>query len=49
MKAIDILRGINSHQHSLRVNLRWQGQLDQDAVDFISAIQVRNDFEKRFG
>ena len=30
--------------------LEWrQWQLDQNAVDFISAIQVGNDFEKRFG
>ncbi len=46
MEAVDILRRIDRHQHFLGINLGGQGQLHQDAVDLIAAVQIVDQVEQ---
>ena len=45
MKAVHIFRRIDRHQHFLRIDLLGQGQLDQDSVDLVAAVQFLDEIE----
>src|ERR1700722_3967830 len=49
MKAIDIFGGVDHHQYFLRVDLRRQGGLYQEAVDLVAAIQASDQLQQFFG
>ena len=46
MKAVHIFRGIHGVENSLRVHLRRQRHLHQDAVHVVAAIQFADDAEQ---
>ncbi len=39
MKTVDVLCRIDGHQHALRVHLRRERKLHEDAVDFVAAVE----------
>src|SRR5260221_8165020 len=40
MKAVDILRGIDRLEDPLRIDLRRQGKLDENAINIVIRIEV---------
>ena len=46
MEAVNIFRGIDRQQDFLRIHLRRQGQLHQDAVNLAAAVQIFDEREQ---
>ena len=49
VEAVHVFRGIDRQQNLLGVDVRGQGQLHQDAVDFVAAVQFGDQGEQVFG
>ena len=49
MEAVNVFGGIDRQQNFLGIDVRWQRQLHQDAVDFVAAVQVGDQREQLFG
>ena len=48
MEAVDILVDCNGLKHLGHVDMRGQGKLDEDAVDILVSVQLRDAAEQRF-
>ncbi len=48
MKAVYVLRGENGIEQGLRVDLLWERQLNENAVDVIAIVEARNEVEHFF-
>ena len=46
VEAVDIFRWIDGHQYFLRVHLRGQRQLHQDAVNLVAAVEIFDQSEQ---
>jgi len=46
MKAVDVLGGVDCFEDFLCVHLRWQRELDEDAIDVVAMIQALDDGEE---
>ena len=46
MEAVDILRGIDRLDHSTRVDMLWQWELHQNAVDVVTLVERAHDVEQ---
>jgi hypothetical protein len=49
MKAVDVFCRVDRFENSLCVDLFWERELDEDAVDIIVAIELVNEFEHFVG
>ncbi len=49
VKAVDILGGVDGVEQDFGVDLARQGELDEDAVDVVAAIEGGNEVEHGFG
>jgi hypothetical protein len=46
VEAVDILGGIDRHQHLLGIDLWRQGKLDEDAVNVVASVQLIDQVEQ---
>ena len=49
MESVYVFSGIDRQQNFLRIDMRGQRQLHQDAVDFVAAVQAGDEREQFFG